>query len=133
MIRELNEKQTPFLGYLSGTTAACLRAVRRARVWKVLVLLKGKIRRIPDKKGLKIPHIGWNSLDFHNNGRLFAGHGRSPVCIFCTFLLSACRGSGYCKGNYGVQHLHPCIRGTRATCLPASSTRRRAVLWDYRS
>ena len=22
---------------------------------------------------MKIPHIGWNSLDFHNNGRLFAG------------------------------------------------------------
>ena len=31
-----------------------------------LGLLKGQIRRIPDKEGLKIPHIGWNSLDFHN-------------------------------------------------------------------
>lgn len=27
--------------------------------------------RIPDTYGLKIPHIGWNSLHLQNNGRLF--------------------------------------------------------------
>ena len=35
----------------------------------------GKLRqyglRIPDQEGLKIPHMGWNSLKFQNNGRLF--------------------------------------------------------------
>lgn len=38
-----------------------------------LGLLKGQILKIPEKKGLKIPHIGWNSLQFPHNGRLFAG------------------------------------------------------------
>ena len=38
-----------------------------------LHLLKGSILRIPDKEGLKIPHIGWNSLKLSHNGRLFAG------------------------------------------------------------
>ena len=47
-----------------------------------LGLLKGKISRIPDKEGLKIPHIGWNSLDFHNNGRLFAGLEEHPYVYF---------------------------------------------------
>jgi glutamine amidotransferase len=38
-----------------------------------LHLLDGQILRIPDKEGLKIPHIGWNSLAYPNEGRLFAG------------------------------------------------------------
>ena len=29
--------------------------------------------KIPDTPGLKIPHIGWNSLRFPNRGRLFEG------------------------------------------------------------
>lgn len=29
--------------------------------------------RIPDMEGLKIPHMGWNSLRLINDGRLFRG------------------------------------------------------------
>ncbi len=36
-----------------------------------LGILKGEILRIPETPGLKIPHMGWNSLEFRNNGRLF--------------------------------------------------------------
>ena len=38
-----------------------------------LHLLKGHILKIPDQEGLKIPHIGWNSLQLSNRGRLFEG------------------------------------------------------------
>lgn len=38
-----------------------------------LGVLKGRIVRLPDSKGLKIPHIGWNSLTYPNQGRLFEG------------------------------------------------------------
>lgn len=38
-----------------------------------LHLLSGSILKIPDKEGLKIPHIGWNSLTLSHNGRLFSG------------------------------------------------------------
>jgi glutamine amidotransferase len=38
-----------------------------------LGLLKGKIRRFPETPGLKIPHMGWNSIHLQNNGRLFKG------------------------------------------------------------
>lgn len=38
-----------------------------------LGILKGKVLRIPDAEGLKIPHVGWNSLHLQNNGRLFEG------------------------------------------------------------
>ena len=38
-----------------------------------LGILKGRIRRIPDAPGLKVPHMGWNSLHLQNHGRLFRG------------------------------------------------------------
>ena len=38
-----------------------------------LHLLKGHILKIPDQEGLKIPHIGWNSLHLQNHGKLFKG------------------------------------------------------------
>ena len=44
--------------------------------------LGGQILRIPDKEGLKIPHIGWNSLDLQNNGRLFKGLSEHPYVYF---------------------------------------------------
>ena len=38
-----------------------------------LGILDGEILRIPDAPGLKIPQIGWNSLKYPNEGRLFKG------------------------------------------------------------
>lgn len=38
-----------------------------------LAILPGKICRIPDNTELKIPHIGWNSLQYPHPGRLFEG------------------------------------------------------------
>ena len=40
---------------------------------KGLGILPGRIVRLPEVPGLKIPHIGWNSLRYPNEGRLFAG------------------------------------------------------------
>ena len=48
-----------------------------------LGILKGEILRIPDDRGLKVPHIGWNSLLFPNGrGRLFAGLSQEPYVYF---------------------------------------------------
>ena len=47
-----------------------------------LGILKGEILRIPEKDGLKIPHIGWNSLTFPNPGRLFEGIEENPYVYF---------------------------------------------------
>ena len=49
---------------------------------KGLGVLKGKILRIPDQEGLKIPHMGWNSLELKNNGRLFKGLSDEPYVYF---------------------------------------------------
>jgi glutamine amidotransferase len=47
-----------------------------------LGILKGEILKIPDCKGLKIPHIGWHSLDLVNDGRLFKGIDNNAYVYF---------------------------------------------------
>ena len=46
-----------------------------------LGLLQGEIRLMEDPD-VKIPHIGWNSLDFLHEGRLFAGLKEQPYVYF---------------------------------------------------
>lgn len=47
-----------------------------------LGILKGRILRFPDDMGLKIPHMGWNSLDFPKKGRLFENISPNPYVYF---------------------------------------------------
>ena len=72
VIRKVTEKGTPFLGICLGLQLLFERS-DEAKGVEGLGILKGKILRIPDKPGFKIPHIGWNSLELTNNGRLFKG------------------------------------------------------------
>ena len=47
-----------------------------------LGLLKGKILRIPGDTGLKVPHMGWNSLALTGESGLFQGVGEEPYLYF---------------------------------------------------
>jgi glutamine amidotransferase len=47
-----------------------------------LGILKGKILRIPETTDLKVPHIGWNSLNFNHPGRLFEGLPQETYVYF---------------------------------------------------
>ena len=72
VIREVIEKQTPFLGICLGLQLLFAGSEENGGV-EGLHILDGEIVRIPAKDGLKIPHIGWNSLHLQHQGRLFAG------------------------------------------------------------
>lgn len=72
VIREVAEKQTPFLGICLGLQLLFAGSEENGGV-EGLHILDGRIVKIPAKEGLKIPHIGWNSLHLQNDGRLFAG------------------------------------------------------------
>ena len=72
VIYEVVEKKIPFLGICLGLQLLFEKSDETPGV-EGLGILKGKILRIPDKPGFKIPHIGWNSLELTNNGRLFKG------------------------------------------------------------
>lgn len=47
-----------------------------------LGILDGEIVRIPDAPGLKIPQIGWNSLDITSGATLFRGIEGNPYVYF---------------------------------------------------
>lgn len=72
VIREVVDENKPMLGICLGLQLLFEGSEESAGV-EGLGLLPGSILRIPDAKGLKVPHIGWNSLETKNNGRLFKG------------------------------------------------------------
>ena len=72
VIRQVVKRGTPFLGICLGLQLLFERSEESPGV-EGLGILKGEILRIPDAEGVKIPHIGWNSLQFPNRGRLFEG------------------------------------------------------------
>ncbi len=72
VIREVTDAGTPFLGICLGLQLLFESSEESVGV-QGLGILPGRIVRLPDDKGLKIPHIGWNSLTYPHSGRLFAG------------------------------------------------------------
>ncbi len=81
VIEELVQRQTPFLGICLGLQLLFEGSEENSGV-EGLSLLPGEIRRIPSKPGLKIPHIGWNSLALPRTGRLFQGIAAEPYVYF---------------------------------------------------
>lgn len=72
VIHEAVNRKLPFLGICLGLQLM-FESSEEAPDVSGLGLLGGKILRIPEREELKIPHIGWNSLTFPNQGRLFQG------------------------------------------------------------
>lgn len=72
VIQEVASRKIPFLGICLGLQLMFENSEEAPGV-EGLGLLQGSILRIPEKEGLKIPHIGWNSLRYPAPGRLFAG------------------------------------------------------------
>ena len=81
VIHEMVEKKTPFLGICLGLQLLFESSEETPGV-EGLGILKGRIVKIPPAPGLKIPHMGWNSLRFPNQGRLFKGLTEEPYVYF---------------------------------------------------
>ncbi len=80
-IHKVVEKGTPFLGICLGLQLIFEESDETPGV-KGLALLKGKIRKMPPKDGMKIPHMGWNSIEIRPNSRLFAGIDNQSYVYF---------------------------------------------------
>ena len=65
VIHEVAEAGTPFLGICLGLQLLFERSDETPGI-EGLGILRGEILRIPGGGGLKIPHIGWNSLAYPN-------------------------------------------------------------------
>ena len=80
-IYKVVEKGTPFLGICLGLQLLFEYSDEKEGC-KGLSLLKGGIKRIPDAPGLKVPHMGWNSLSVKDNAKLFKNLLADPYVYF---------------------------------------------------
>jgi glutamine amidotransferase len=84
-ISKVVSKEVPFLGICLGLQLLFESSMESENV-SGLGILRGTINRIPaiDKDGnqYKIPQIGWNSLSFPKEGRLFKGLDDNPYVYF---------------------------------------------------
>ena len=75
------ESGKPFLGICLGLQLLFEGSEESPGV-RGLGVLEGKILRIPADRGLKVPHIGWNSLELRSQSGLFAGLEEDPYVYF---------------------------------------------------
>lgn len=81
VIRQVAAGGKPFLGICLGLQLL-FESSEESEGVEGLGILKGKILRIPDCPGLKIPHMGWNSLKIRPDSRLFAGIAQGAYVYF---------------------------------------------------
>ena len=81
VIHKVADMNKPLLGICLGLQLLFERSEESPGV-EGLGLLKGQILRIPDNEGLKIPHIGWNSIDIKPCARLFKGIADNSYVYF---------------------------------------------------
>ena len=110
VIHEITELGTPFLGICLGLQLLFESSEESPGV-EGLHLLEGHILRIPDKEGLKIPHIGWNSLELENQGSLFEGISGNPYVYFVhSYYLKAADESIVKASTEYSTHIHASVQ-----------------------
>lgn len=121
VIREIAAGGKPFLGICLGLQLLFESSEETPGV-PGLGLLKGKIVKLPPADGLKIPHMGWNSLHLQNDGRLFKGipedtyvyfvhsyylEAEDPQTVKATAQYGACIHASVESGNVFGCQFHP--------------------------
>lgn len=108
-IYDVVDKKTPFLGICLGLQLLFESSDETPDV-SGLGILSGEILRIPDKPGFKIPHIGWNSLELSNHGRLFQNIDEQSYVYFVhSYYLKAKEESIVKASTEYVTHIHASV------------------------
>ena len=109
VIRELTEKGTPFLGICLGLQLLFESSDETPGV-EGLGILKGKIVKIPSAPGLKIPHMGWNSIKIKDGSRLFKGVSDNSYVYFVhSYYLQAENENDVAATTDYITHIHASV------------------------
>ena len=109
VIHEVCERKVPFLGICLGLQLM-FEGSEESEGVEGLGLLEGKIVRIPDTYGLKIPHIGWNSIEIKKDGGLFRSITGEPYVYFVhSYYLKAEEDVVTATAQYGVE-IHAAVQ-----------------------
>lgn len=104
VVRRCVDRGTPFLGICLGLQLL-FESSEESPGMEGLHILDGRIVKIPAEGGLRVPHIGWNSLQFPNEGRLFENLGENPYVYFVHsyYLQAADESIVTATADYGVK------------------------------
>lgn len=109
VIHQIVDKRIPFLGICLGLQLMFERSDESEGV-EGLGLLSGEILKIPDCEGLKIPHMGWNSLNIRDGSRLFAGiPDQSYVYFVHSYYLKAADENIVAASTEYSTHIHAAV------------------------
>ncbi len=72
VLKKFVESGKPFLGICLGMQLLFEKSEETPGV-EGLHLIDGECKKFPDDLGLKVPQIGWNSISFPKEGKLFKG------------------------------------------------------------
>lgn len=115
--RQAAGQETPFLGICLGLQLLFEGSEESPGV-EGLGILKGKVLRIPDKAGMKVPHMGWNCLEIKPGTRLFAGiaDGAYVYFVHSYYLKAEEEGQVAASAEY-TTHIHAAVEhGNVAAC-----------------
>ncbi len=118
LLEEAKEEGKPILGICLGLQLLFDSSEESPGV-EGLHILEGSILRIPDAGGLKVPHVGWNSLQLKGDGRLFEGFGEEPYVYFVHSYYLKAEDEAIVKActQYGVE-IHASVeQGNLFACL----------------
>ncbi len=108
-IKKVTSSNTPFLGICLGLQLLFKESEETPGA-EGLNILPGKILRIPDKEGLKIPHMGWNSIDIKTGARLFKGLPDNPYVYFVhSYYLKADNEADVAASTEYSTHIHASV------------------------
>ncbi len=104
VIRSFVETGRPFLGICLGLHLLFEESEETPGV-QGLGILKGTVRRFPEEIGLKIPHIGFNSVTYRKDSRLFAGLPEEPYYYFVHsyYCFAEDRSVSAAMADYGIR------------------------------
>ena len=102
-VKEFIASGKPFLGICLGLQLL-FPGSDESKGAEGLGIFDGAITKIPNGKGLKIPHMGWNSLTVKKGSRLFEGIEENPYVYFVHsyFLNAADKNIVAAQTEYGV-------------------------------
>ena len=89
VIHDTVEKGTPFLGICLGQQLLFGSSEESPGV-EGLDILPGRILKIPDCPGLKIPHMGWNQLHFNQNHPILKNIHENDDVYFVHSFMATC-------------------------------------------
>lgn len=109
VIKDFVATGKPFLGICLGLQLLFDESEESPNV-KGLGILKGKCTKIPAADGLKVPQIGWNSLSFPKQSKLFEGikEGAYVYFVHSYYLTAEDVNDVAATTEYGV-HIHAAV------------------------